>query len=239
VFQRRQIGAAGQQRRVQGAVLGGGRRVRRCRRTGRVRDGQPAVPAAQQHPVGAVREAHLRRREAGPQPVQRAGAVRQCAGVPVEFALVGERAHHGQDTGLGQREGTVVLQQHHGLFGGAQRQRAVFGGVERCRAREGPALRVELAQPEAHRQQPGRGGVDVRLRQQALRQGAVQPPEHHRGVLAVVGEAVHPGAQRGGGGLLMGVEVAFGVRQIGRRPGVRADHQGPFRPGPQLLGEQR
>lgn len=98
-------------------------------------------------------------------------------------------------------------------------------------------LRVELAEAETDRQLAADRLVDVVGGQQALVQGAPEASDHRRTVRAVVGEAVDAGAQRGGGRLLVGVEVVLGVDQVRRRARVRADQQVLVGPGAQMLGQ--
>ncbi len=196
-----------------------------------------AVGRAEPDPVHAFREAHAVGAEPLVQALQRGRAVDERAAVPVELALVGEQPDDG-DAGVGRRrQEAVVLEQDHRLLGRLPRQRPVFRCVEVPYVRVRVVFRVELAEPETDRQLPPHGRVHVRLRQQALLQGAPDPRDDLRGVRAVVGEAVHPGPQRGGGGLLVGVEVVLRVDQVGGGAGVGADQEVLLGPGAQMAAE--
>jgi hypothetical protein len=95
---------------------------------------------------------------------------------------------------------------------------------------------VELAQPEADRQDVPDGGVHVGFGEQAAVQGLAQGPERR---LLVLGEAVHPGAQGGGepGGVVAQVVLVAG--QVGAGPGVADDQHVVAGPGAQLVVDQR
>lgn len=235
--QRRKVGAAGEERRVEGAfraLAGAGAGVG-------IGDPQPARRALQAHQVGALREGHPVRAEPGPHSVERGGPVDQRAAVPVELAGIGEQADDRDRPGRPgvERQQTVVLQQDHGLFGGLLGERPVFGRVEGGGVRVRVETGVELPQRVAQFEQAADGGVDVGLVEEALLQCAADPAGHDGGVLAVVGEAVDSGLQRCGRGLFVGVEVVLGVDQVGRRPGVGADHERLLGPASQLLGQER
>ncbi len=100
-------------------------------------------------------------------------------------------------------------------------------------------VRVELAEPEPHRELPADRRVDVGLGQQALVQRSLDPGHDRRTVRAVIGEAVHTGQQRSRRRLLVGVEVVLRVDQIGGRARVRADQEVLVGPGAQLLAQIR
>jgi hypothetical protein len=95
----------------------------------------------------------------------------------------------------------------------------------RLGARVRVEARVELAEPQPEQQQSPHGAVHVVAGQQAPLQRLGDPPDGDRGVLAVVGEAVHPGPQRRGvAGRVVG-EIVLGVDEVGRGFRVAAHHQ--------------
>ncbi|KES06607.1 hypothetical protein BU52_14430 [Streptomyces toyocaensis] len=144
--ERRQIGTAREQRRVEG-VLGA---ARRPGGVGRRRHVQERTGGGlQQHAVHAFGELHAVGAEPLAQTLQRGGAVDQAAAVPVELALVGEQSDD-RDAGVRcERQRSVVLEQDDRLLGGLPRERPVFGGVEGLLPGAGVRARVELARPTA------------------------------------------------------------------------------------------
>ncbi len=232
--ERGQVGAAGEQGRVEG-TFGAAHLVGGVLGLGHAHERTGG--GLQQDAVDALRELDALGAEPLVQALQRGRAVHERAAVPVALALVGEQADHG-DPGV-RREGQhpVVLEQDHRLLGGLLRERAVRRGVEVPGVRVRVVARVELAEPEAHRELAADRGVDVGLGQQPLLQRPLDAGDDLRAVRAVVGEAVDAGQQRGRGGLLVGVEVVLRVDQVAGRARVRADQQLLVGPGTQLLAQ--
>ncbi len=236
--ERGQVGAANEQGRVQRA-FGAAYFVFHVRQRD-VQEG--ALEGSQENAVHALRELDaLDALGAEPlvQTLQRGGAVDQRAAVPVEFALVREQTDHGETGVVGQRQQVVVLEEDHRLLRCLLGEGPVRRGVEVLGAGVRVVVRVELAEPEPHRELPADRRVDVGLGQQALVQRSLDPGHDRRTVRAVIGEAVHTGQQRSRRRLLVGVEVVLRVDQIGGRARVRADQEVLVGPGAQLLAQIR
>lgn len=212
--ERGQVGASGEQGRVQRA-LGAAYFVLRVRQ----RNAQEgALEGPQQDPVHSLRELDALGAEPLVQTLQWSGPVDQRAAVPVEFALVREQTDHGETGVVGQRQQVVVLEEDHRLFRGLLGEGPVRRGVEVLGAGVRVVVRVELAEPEPDRELTADRRVDIGLGQQALVQRPLDPGRDRRTVGAVIGEAVHTGQQRGRRRLLVGVEVVLRVDQVEGAP---------------------
>nr|BFE72987.1 hypothetical protein GCM10020092_062880 [Actinoplanes digitatis] len=195
---------------------------------------------AQPDAVGALDAAHGLLAEPPGEPGAHRDRVRQAAAVPVRREGVAERPDHGDRPRRAQRQQAVaVLQQHDRGPRRLPGEPLVLGAVDDVGGRRRVRIelrRVELAEPQADRQDVPDRGVHVGLGEQPAAERLVQ---QGGGGLRILGEAVHPGAQRGGeaGGVIGQVALFAGKVGAGARV---ADHQHVVvGPGAQLGVEQR
>ena len=173
--------------------------------------------------------------------VGRGHPVGQPAGVPVGVQRVGEQADH-RDGAVGggvQRQGAVVLQQHHRLTRGLAGQRPVLRSADGvgADAAVGAAVGVELAETDPDGQRVPDGPVDIGLGEQTLLERAAHGLPGGSAVGVVGGEAVHPGLQARGVGLRERVVVVLRTHEVVGAERVGDVVQGLVGPGADALAD--
>ncbi len=155
--------------------------------------------------------------------------------LPFELALVGEEAHDGDAHARTEWQQAVVLEEDDRLLGRLPGERAVGRGVEVRGAAVGVRAWANRKRSASWRRTAASMSASLNGPSPALGPGAAI----FRTVLAVVREAVDPGEDRGGGRLLVRVEVMLGVEHQVRGHRVGADQEVLVRPGAQVFPEVR